>query len=134
MTAIVLNTRYDYQKRYRGASGNSYSPGILIKSPNNDTVYVLNYKLEKQWINYAGFMKYYGDWSKIVTLSDAEINSFPNGSGITDTTGPAILVAPAQPAGLSANSKSFLSKYGIWLGLGVIIIAGIVIWKKKHKK
>lgn len=130
MAAIMEGTRYA-SKKFRSASGDVISspwqikPGDLILIENTDgTIYVINYKNQKQPINYAGFMAYYKandaePFANVKTVTEDVGYSFPNGELITDQTPPAMIEAPA------GTTKSNISKYFFWglIGLAVIMVA-----------
>lgn len=136
-TVITFMTPYDETKRrnacgYLGADGDvtdrtQIKPGDLILCNAIDkTVYVVNYKLEKQPITYNGYMKYYkapGDnpWAGIINVSPEVMNSFPKGEIINENSEPAILVAP---------KVNYLKKYW-WIG--AVALAGIIVLKKFKK-
>lgn len=135
MSAIMTNTRFDTKRVFHKASGDVLTPGTLILEDGGDgTVFVLNYKLEKQPINFAGFMKYYkapeGDpFSAVVKISMEESNKYPVGSLITDATEPAVLIAPQT--NVSKNTFTSNSKY---LFYGVIFIGvAALAWKYRNK-
>jgi hypothetical protein len=134
MAAIMTNTRFDLNKVYRKASGDALTPGTLILEDGGDgTVYVLNYKLEKQPINFAGFMKYYkaseeAPFSAVVKISMEESSKYPLGSLITDATAPAVLVAPPAPVSKATNNNRRYLIYGV-VFIGLVALA----WKYRGK-
>ena len=152
--AILYGTRYDL---FRRATGESLIPGSLIlEEGGNGTVYVLNYKLEKQPINYAGFMKYYaapGDnpFINVIHLSPEEISKYPTGALITADTPPAILTAPpSEEKVISGKTEEKVitntdeqavtkegiipngNKYGKYLLWAAIIAVALYIFRKKR--
>lgn len=133
MAAIMTNTRFDTKRAYRKAAGDALTPGTLILEDGGDgTVYVLNYKLEKQPINFAGFMKYYkaseeAPFSAVLTITKEESSKYPLGSLITDATEPAVLVAPPIFNAPKNNNRKYLI-YGV-IFIGIAALA----WKYRGK-
>ncbi len=137
MAAITYNTNYDirrlHSRLHRVATGDSIAvkPGDLIIGDSSEgTVYVLNYKMERQPVSYAGFMKYYaapGDnpFANVKTISMSQLNNYPQGALITDTTPKAVTQAPLSLASFGSNKV---------LLYGVIIILAIVAYKFLVKK
>lgn len=132
MSAIVYNTKFDF-RRLRSAAGDigtvSLKPGMLVLGKDSEgTVYVINNKLEKQPINYAGFMKYYAapgsnPFAGVTTISIEQLNTIPQGSLITDQT------APANVSSAASLGSNKLLLYGAILI--AIVIAYNLIAKKK---
>ena len=136
MAAITFNTNYDIRRlnsRMRVATGDSIAlkPGDLILGDGSEgTVYVLNYKMERQPVNYAGFMKYYAapganPFAKVITISMEQLNALQQGALVTDATPAAVTQTPLSLASFGSNKV---------LLYGVIIILIVVAYKFLVKK
>jgi hypothetical protein len=123
-----------YGTRYANANGEEIAvvPGSLVKKPESATVFVINYKMERQPVTLAGFKKYYADnasgniWSKVVTIPAVQLANYPEGTEISDNTPPADIVGTG-----TANFKSGTLKYA---AIGAAVIAGgFLLWKYRGK-